>query len=177
MNIVLIGFMGTGKTSVGLDLANHLNWEFIDTDKVIEKNLAMGIPQVFENLGEKAFRQEEKKVVAEVSQLNKKVIATGGGVILDQENVHCLQNNSLLVCLECTPGKIMERIQGDNNRPLLAGKLSVEYITDLLADRAPFYKCAHVYINTSNLMIEEIREIILQELNKRGMVYGDYKEG
>jgi shikimate kinase len=168
-NISLLGFMGTGKTTIGLGLACALGWDFVDTDSLIEQKMGMSIANIFKEFGEKRFRLEEKEVIAETARKVKQVISTGGGVVLDKENIDCLRNNSVLICLEASPDVIYERVGGDNSRPLLRGPNPLKHIRDLLKAREPYYRCADFYVNTSNINIQEAVEKILTELGKWGI--------
>ncbi|MFZ5942802.1 MAG: shikimate kinase [Bacillota bacterium] len=168
-NIALIGFMGTGKTTVGLSVAEYLGWNFIDTDKEIEKRMGMAIPRIFHEYGEERFRLEERLVVQNVSRLQNHVIATGGGVVLNQENINLLRTSSLIVCLKAEASVILERVKKDQSRPLLAVENPLKMINKLLTMREPYYKCADIYIDTSHQEIEAIRGKILDYFNKRGI--------
>jgi len=168
-NIALIGFMGTGKTSVGLCLASALRWEFIDTDSLIEQKMGMSIPEIFQQLGEKRFRSEEKMVVEEVADKDNQVISTGGGVVLNKDNITCLHRSSVLICLKADPQIIFKRVGKDSSRPLLAGKDPIKNIIKLLETRESYYQCADLYIDTSEITIERTAEKILSELSKWGV--------
>ena len=115
MNIVLIGFRGTGKSTVGRLLAKHLERDFIDSDKYIEDSTEKTIKSIFEEDGEEGFRKIEADTIAELSKADNKVISTGGGAVLKEDNVRNLKDNGFLVLLEATPEIIHNRIAQDKN--------------------------------------------------------------
>lgn len=168
-NIALIGFMGTGKTSVGIKLADMLEWSFVDTDKLIEEKMGMPIPDIFEKFDEKRFRFEEKLAVEGVSNNTNQVISTGGGVVLNKDNVVCLKQSALLICLKANPQTILERVGHDSSRPLLAGENPLKIIINLLKLREPYYQCADLYLDTSEMTVQEAANEILYQLQKWGV--------
>ena len=165
-NIALIGFMGTGKTSVGRILAKTIGWDFIDTDEVITRQTGMDISDIFHCYGEQYFRREESKVVELVCRLKRHVIATSGGVILNGENKKLLKENAFLICLLASPEEILKRVKCDYSRPLLEVENPIKIINNLMKIREPYYQCADLFINTSNKNMEEIIEEILPQINK-----------
>ena len=120
--IILTGFMGTGKTTVGKLLADYLNYRFIDTDELIESRNDRSISDIFQELGEEAFREMERAIVKEIAELEGVVISTGGRLMLDPENVNALSRNSRVLCLVATPDEILSRVIADqgHKRPLLS---------------------------------------------------------
>lgn len=174
-NIALIGFMGTGKTTVGLFLAQKLGWEFVDTDKLIAEKLGMDIPDIFQNYGEEYFRFQEKNIIESVCQLKRHVIATGGGAILKDENVKQLKDNTFLICLLASPEDILERVKCDNSRPLLEVEDPLKIIMNLLKIREPYYQCADLFIDTSDKNMDQIAREILIQVKQRGIASGDCK--
>jgi shikimate kinase len=162
MNIVLTGFMCTGKTSVGIKLAEKLNFEYIDTDAEIEKMSGEKIVTIFKNYGEKFFRDLEYKVILEVSKKNYCVISTGGGVVLRKENIDNLRQNGVIVNLTATPETIFNRLkQQPDIRPLLNKPEPLKEIITLMNTREQFYKDCDLQINTDNLSINDVVEKIL----------------
>src|SRR3989344_3609076 len=135
MNIALIGFRGTGKTTLCRKLAKRLGMRFVDTDKEIVKGAGKSIPEIFAEKGEKGFRAIEKKVVEKISAEGNQCIACGGGVVLDNGNVENLKRNSVLILLEARPEKIFARIRRDRNRPALTEKEGIEEVLQLLRER------------------------------------------
>lgn len=151
-NLVLIGFMGTGKTSLGKLLANRLGRGFVDLDQKIEREARMTIPKIFELHGEKYFRELEKKAVREVSERKNLVIATGGGTVKDSENVRLLKSSGVIICLTTEPEEIFRRTERRGERPVLdgGGEERLETIKKLLAEREIFYSQADYTIDTTD---------------------------
>jgi len=168
-NIVLTGFMGTGKNVIGKKLAQELGLKFVNSDDIIEKKKGIIISEIFEKFGEKHFRKLEKKVVKKVAQGKDQVISTGGGVVLDRENVSNLKKNGVIICLWASPEMIRERTEKETHRPLLEGVNREKRIEELLDYRKPFYKKSADYIiDTSHLSVEKVVEKILKYLKHRG---------
>lgn len=139
-NLVLVGFMGTGKTTVGRLLAAELDLELVDTDALIEDRHGP-IPQIFETVGETGFRALEREVAAELGQGGGLVIATGGRMVLDPENERVLSRNGRIFCLTASPDEILRRLGDDIvDRPLLGGDDPERRIVELLAERRPGYR-------------------------------------
>lgn len=118
-NIALIGFMGSGKSTIGRILAKYMDMKFIDIDKMIAAREKKSIPEIFSEKGEQYFRKLERDIVKEESLNNNIVIATGGGVIIDNENIKNLKETSFVVYLDCTIECIYERVKNSKTRPLL----------------------------------------------------------
>lgn len=137
-NIVLCGFMGSGKSTIGKALAEKLNLEFIDTDTLIEENEGMKISQIFEKYGEKYFRECETKLIEKLSQGKGRVIALGGGLAANSENHKFLKNSGKIVFLNCSIEETLKRILGDTTRPLTV--LGKEDIIKRYNERLPIYK-------------------------------------
>ena len=146
MNIVLIGYRGSGKTIVGQELARLLRWPLVDTDAMIEKRAGRTIREIFAEQGEPAFRQLEVDVIAEVSQLDRRVISAGGGAVLRDENIQALKANGRLVWLTAPAEILWSRIQRDAgtraNRPNLTVAGGLEEVRQLLTRRTPIYQAA-----------------------------------
>jgi len=166
-NIVLIGFMGTGKSSVGMKLAQRLKREFVDMDREIETISGMSINDIFRRHGEIRFRSEERLMARKLSQKRNQVIATGGGFVLLKENMKILGDNGIIICLEADPQDIFARVsRKKGTRPLLKKNFQVEDIRNLLQEREPFYACADIRINTSGKDLEMVIAEIIQILRK-----------
>jgi shikimate kinase len=161
-NIVLIGFMGTGKSSVGMRLAQRLKMKFVDMDREIEKITGLSVSDIFKRHGEIRFRSEEKLLVNRLASKNGLVIATGGGVVLDQENMEGLRRNGVIICLEATPTEIFQRVnRRKGTRPLLKKNTQVGDIEEMLQARESFYARADYRINTSDKNPEQISNEII----------------
>ncbi|MFQ5456080.1 MAG: 3-dehydroquinate synthase [Nitrospirota bacterium] len=160
-NIVLIGFMGTGKTKVGSRLAKRLKYGFIDTDKIIEDKEGKTISEIFGRYGEEYFRDIEKKMINDISKYKGSVIATGGGVVLNPANIASLKKNGIIVCLKASPDIILSRTKNNKSRPLLNSEDRISEITRLLKSREPYYANADIVIDTSDISIEKAVEKII----------------
>jgi len=157
---VLVGFMGTGKTCVGKMLAGKLGMTFLDMDDIIVERAEKSIPRIFAEDGEPHFRTVERDLVRELSAESDLVIATGGGVVLDPDNISDFNRSGLTVCLSATPECILDRVEHDTNRPLLAGS-KMEKITEILSTRQPLYDAIPNQIDTTALTTEQVADKIL----------------
>ena len=158
--------MGTGKTAVGKRLANILHMDFYDTDQEIEKVTGMTMNRLYQKYGEIRFRSEEELMLQKLVKKENAIIATGGGMVLDQEIIDKLRQHGILICLTANPDIIYERVKRRNNRPLLKKGNLYENIVKLLQERDNFYKYADFTIDTSNLDFEQIINEILKFLNE-----------
>ncbi|MBI3323828.1 MAG: shikimate kinase [Candidatus Omnitrophica bacterium] len=157
--------MGTGKSAVGKILAKRLNLPFVDLDRKIEKEAGWAIPQIFAAEGEAGFREREARAVREAAELEQHVIATGGGVMLREENIQRLKKSGKLICLTANPDVILQRtLTTLPSRPLLAGHDPRERVDQLLKLRAPFYAQADLTVDTSEKTVEQVAEEILCRL-------------
>jgi len=163
VNLALIGFMGTGKTSVGRLVAEQLRFDYVDTDDMIQTATGRTINDIFKTDGEPAFRTLEEKIVAEFVNRTKTVIATGGGSPTNPKNLASLKKHALVVCLWSSPEKIWERVKNQTHRPLLHDADPQKKIRELLAAREPFYKQADVLLNTD---IRSVREVAQQVVHQ-----------
>jgi shikimate kinase len=148
--------MAVGKSAVGRKLARRLKRRFIDLDKAVEKCEGSKVREIFENKGEPYFRQLEKQALAHVLRDDGQVIATGGGVVLDEDNLRLLQERSLIVCLMADVNAIVRRAGSGNRRPLLMTADKAQRINELLKQRKEYYANAHIQIDTSDLTIDEV---------------------
>lgn len=165
-NIVLVGFMGAGKTAVGKALAGRLNRHFSDLDDEIESSEKRLISAIFQESGEAAFREIEKKCVKYISKRKNLVIACGGGVVLDKENMENLQRNGIMIYLKASPEVIYERTKDYQHRPLLQVADAKKQITELLQVREPLYAQADFTVDTSEKTIIQVVEEILRILKR-----------
>lgn len=161
-NIVLSGFMGTGKTEAGRELARILGWNIIDVDDEIVKAEKMTINEIFAQFGEPAFRDMEAAVIRGISKKKNVIIATGGGAVLRQDNTDALRQNGIVVCLTASPETILKRIGGSSERPLLKVKNPLRKIRELMQARMPFYQKADIVIDTEKKAPREVAVEILE---------------
>ena len=165
-NVVLTGFMGTGKTTVGRALAEALDYEFVDTDELIE--LRHGpISQIFDTRGEDAFRKIERAIAAEVAGRDRQVVATGGRLMLDPENANRLQRNGRVFCLAASPEEVLRRVGPDTGRPLLAGADRLRRIVALYAEREAGY-LEFEQVETVNRTVEQVVADLVARLGGPG---------
>lgn len=163
-NIVLTGFMATGKTSVGKRLAERLGCEFVDLDTLIEAEAGMPIPQLFSERGEAPFRAIEAAMVERVARRERCVIATGGGAVVDPRNLTLLKDSGTMIALVADPATILARVGSATDRPMLQGEDPRVRIEQLLAARACAYAQADVTVDTSTRTVEEVVEFIVRRL-------------
>lgn len=162
-NLALIGFMGTGKTSVGKLVAEQLHLDFLDTDELIQSRTGRTIADIFAKQGEAVFRALERQLVDELAQRTQTLISTGGGLPTNPENLAQLKTHALVVCLWSSPEKIWERVRHQAHRPLLHDPDPQKKIRELLAAREPFYKQADVLVNTDTRSLREVvQQVALQ---------------
>jgi len=161
-NIALIGFMAVGKSAVGRNLAKKLRRRFVDLDRLIEKTVGMKVQEIFVRKGEPYFRQLEKQTLATILQKKGQVIATGGGIIMDEENLTLLRERTLLIGLTASVDVLLSRAGNGSKRPLLKGANRKERIAELLMQRESRYAQADVTIDTSELTLDQVVEKIIQ---------------
>ena len=166
-NIYLVGFMGTGKTAVGRQLAKKKEWQFVDLDDLIELQEKRTISSIFVQDGEPYFRQVEKKVLQKVAKEKKFVVACGGGIVLDKDNLKIMKKTGIIICLSASPQVILERTATYYHRPLLNVSNPKKQIELLLKLRAPYYAQAHQTIDTSQISIGEAVDKILKLVQKK----------
>lgn len=154
-NIFLSGFMGTGKTSVGRELAARMKREFVDLDSLIEKRQGRRITDIFAAEGEAFFRRLEKEALEEVCLSENKVVSCGGGIVIDGGNVSLMKEKGILVCLSASPEVIYARTRGSSCRPLLNVPDPVARIGELLKQRGCYYALADITVDTSGMNVEE----------------------
>jgi shikimate kinase len=159
-NLVLIGFMGSGKTSIGRLVAARLGFDFVDTDAWIEARTGRSVTRLFEEEGEAVFRRHEREAVAAVALMVRTVIATGGGLPVDPANLASLREHALLICLWAGPETIWERVRRQVHRPLLRTADPQARIRELLAEREPFYRQADVLVNTQSRSIQQVAQYV-----------------
>ena len=166
-NIIITGFSGTGKSLVAREVAKQLGWDSIDTDNEIVSLAKKPIAEIFSNDGEEKFRELERVVIKRASRQSHRVIATGGGAIVDPQNRSQLVHNGFLVCLEARPETIYQRLfqegsHGPEIRPLLEGDNPLEHIRQLKAQRQPYYDDVDLVINTDDLSIDAVAKEVVK---------------
>lgn len=155
--------MGTGKSSVGRIVADALQFEFVDTDAMIEAQSGRTIPEIFAQAGEAVFRKLEEQTVAQLASRQKLVISTGGGLVMNPCNLTSLQTHALVVCLWASAETIWERVSTQTHRPLLQTSDPLGKIKELLEQRGPTYRKADVLIHTG---LRSPREVALQVIHQ-----------
>jgi len=154
--------MAVGKSAVGRNLAKRLRRRFVDLDRMIEKRTGLKVREIFEQKGEPYFRALEKQSLAELVQQPGQVIATGGGVVMDEESLRLLKDKTLLICLSASTTTILARVGNGTKRPLLTkGPNRRERIEELLALRGDRYAQAHVTVDTSGLTLDQVVDRIV----------------
>ncbi len=161
-NIVLVGFMGTGKTTIATAVANRLKMRYVSTDDLIEKKEKRTINEIFQKSGESYFRDVESSVIRDVSCMEGLVIDTGGGSVMREENMSYLKSGGIVVCLSADEDAVMERTKKYKHRPLLNVEDPKRRIRDLLAKRAPFYAKADHTIDTGKFTAKQVVEKIVE---------------
>ena len=172
--VFLIGFMGSGKTTIGRYIAQDMNWEFIDMDSYFEHKHNCTISQFFAEYGEDKFREAEHEVVCELASKQNAVIATGGGAPCYFDNIEVMRRAGLTIYIDVEPSDLAKRLKSAKaNRPLLANKTDdelLDYITTKLAEREPYYRKAHMTVDGEHLPFSTYRTLISmfpdEELNK-----------
>ncbi len=162
-NIVLTGFMGTGKTEAGRILSQRLGYALVDADTEIEKEQGMAITEIFKQYGEPKFREIESDVIRRLSEMEDTVISTGGGAVLRQENMDNLRKKSVIVCLTASPETILKRTSNNNDRPLLQVEDPLQKIKELLEFRKPYYEKADIMIDTEGKSPLQVAEEIIEK--------------
>jgi shikimate kinase len=155
-NIILTGFMGVGKTSVGTRLAKDIGFTFVDTDDLIEADQRMTITDIFAKFGEPRFRDIESRIVQQVMAGENQVVSTGGGAVIRDGNRTAFKKAGLVVCLSARPEVIYERIKHEMHRPLLQTPDPLSKIKELLESRAAFYAQADMIIDTSEKTVDDV---------------------
>jgi shikimate kinase len=169
--VALVGMPGSGKSTVGRQLARQLRLEFVDSDTVIEQRLGMPIRDWFALNGEDAFRDVEQAVIDELSQGRRMVLATGGGAVLRPENRAALQQHCQVIYLRSTPEELFRRLRHDTQRPLLQVRDPLKRLRDLYRERDPLYReTCHYTIETGRPSVPTLVNMILMQLELAGLV-------
>ncbi|MGE4266668.1 MAG: shikimate kinase [Deferribacterales bacterium] len=170
-NIYLIGFMGTGKSTVGKILADEFKMKFVDTDKLVEEMTGRSIGEIFEESSEEDFRKFETDVLREITEEKGMIVSTGGGIVVTRGNLELMKNSGLVFTLIADAATIHERLKKDDTcRPLLEVAEPLDEIKRLLFERAAFYINAHHIIETSDITpreaADQIIAVLREELSK-----------
>ncbi|NLP10745.1 shikimate kinase [bacterium] len=150
-NIYLLGFMATGKSRIGRELAQRLRWPYVDTDQCIEQSTGHSISEIFRLHGEAAFRELESATIRQVAGRSRQVVSLGGGAIMRPENWRVIHESGLTICLTASVDTIVQRVQRKDNRPLLRGRTQeelVKKIQALLDERLPYYQRADFFFES-----------------------------
>lgn len=173
VKIACVGLPGSGKSTIGRQLAKRLELPFIDSDQVIEQRIACSIREFFEREGESAFRDIEEVVIGELTDGGACILATGGGAILRQTNRHHLHQRTHTVYLHSSPEEVFRRLRNDQNRPLLQVSDPLARLQDLYSVRDPWYReTAHFVVETGRPSVATLVNTIMMQLELAGIVPG-----
>lgn len=165
-NIILIGFMGVGKTSVATRLSEKLAMQIVETDREIVEREGMSIPEIFSSHGEEYFRDRETEVFRDIKDSHQMIISAGGGAVLRDENVKNMKSNGVIILLTATPATILARVRDNTDRPLLNGNMNEEYISSMMERRrARYEEVADLKIDTTGKTVQEVCEAIIEALH------------
>lgn len=166
-NIALIGFMGTGKSTVGRIVAEQLGFRFVDTDELIEERTGRKITDIFEGFGEQAFRDLERQLLGDALGWTRTVISAGGGLAAQPGNIDQLKQHALVVCLWASAETIWERVRTQTHRPLLQTPDPQAKIRELLAEREPFYRQADLLIRSDQRGARQVAQQIIHHFREQ----------
>ena len=170
MNLFLIGYRCSGKTTIGKSIAKTIDWSFVDSDLLVIKKNGKSIKDIIDTAGWDAFRRMERSVLKQICKNDRQVVATGGGVVLDADNIKAMKNSGTVVWLGANAATIQKRMRQDKNtadfRPALTDKGQMAEIEDMLLQRKPYYESASdIFIHTDDVPIDEITRKILEKLS------------
>lgn len=160
--------MGTGKTTVGRRVAEMLNIPFFDIDQMIERQSGSSVAQLFNQIGERGFRQLESEVIETLSSQEQAVIATGGGALINPKNRKILEREALLVCLTARTETVLERLKDDLARPLVAGDDRSRKVERLMQERQAVYSLCPIQVVTDGKTIAQVAEEVVQRVRSHG---------
>jgi len=169
-NLVLIGYRATGKTSIGARLAEILHRPFVDLDQVLVQESGQPIADIVAQDGWTEFRRQEKELVARFRHTQGQVLATGGGVILDPDNIAALQENGIIIWLTADPDTIQSRLAQDQprDRPSLTGRNTIQEVAEVLEARLPLYKAAaQITVDTAHRDLDQVVELVLAAIKAK----------
>ena len=168
--VALIGLMGAGKTTLGRHFAKSLSIDFVDSDEEIVKRAGISIREIFELGGEEKFRNIEQRVMVEILKRPPMVLSTGGGAFISPHNREILNSNAITIWLRAKPETLISRMENLKNRPLLAKGDPLLTLSDLHREREPYYRRAHVVIDTDNLSSGQSLKTLASELKERNIL-------
>ncbi|MFA5342767.1 MAG: shikimate kinase [Kiritimatiellia bacterium] len=161
-NIILVGFMGTGKTTIGRALADRLKRDFVDMDVELEARAGKPIPRIFAEDGEPVFRRMERDLAVELARRANLIVAAGGGIVLNPGNIRDFSATGRVICLKAAPDEILRRVSGSSRRPLLEQGDKNERIRNLLKARQPLYDAIPEQVDTTGKNVDEIVAEVLK---------------
>ena len=164
MNILLIGFMGSGKSTIGRKLAKLLEYSFVDTDSAIEEDQGCSVAEIFKYGGEECFRKMETRLLQKLKNVENSVIATGGGIVLREQNQRLLQEIGKRVYLNVPQEELQQRLKYDRNRPLLKKKDSETVVQKMMKERVLLYEQAEYIVDTGQRSPQKIASEIINKL-------------
>jgi shikimate kinase len=172
MNLFLIGYRCSGKTTIGKSIAGTIDWSFVDSDLLVIKENGKSIKAIIDTAGWGAFRRMEHSALKQICADDGQVVATGGGVVLDEANIQAMKTSGMVVWLEATAETIQKRMLQDKNtgnfRPALTDKGRMEEIEDMLLQRKPHYESASDFsVQTDDVAVDEITTIIIQQIKDK----------
>ncbi len=167
-NIYLVGFMGTGKSTIAKRLQRFLPFQIVEMDEAIERVEAMTIPEIFEKKGEEGFRKAESQLLSIIAKEKNQIISCGGGIVLKPENIAIMKESGTVVRLTSSPEIIFERVNRNNNRPLVKGK-DLSDIQNMISDREKYYAdAADIVVDSGEQSPEEVASEIVKQLALAG---------
>ena len=169
-NLVLTGFMGTGKTAVGREVARRLKRRFVDLDEEIVRAAGRSIPRIFAEEGESGFRAWERRVAREHGHARGLVVATGGGLVLQPEAMGWLAAGGMVVCLDASVPEILRRVGRSRNRPLLQSADRERQVRELLDQRRPLYEAVEPHVATDGLTRDQVAEAVIRLAEAGGLI-------
>ncbi|MGD2037303.1 MAG: shikimate kinase [Desulfobacterales bacterium] len=174
MNLFLIGYRCSGKTTIGKSIATTIGWSFVDSDIWVIKTCGKSIQDIIDTEGWNAFRRLERSTIKQICTHDRQVVATGGGVVLDADNIKAMKTSGMVVWLGASAGTIRKRMLEDKNsrhfRPALTERGRIEEIEGMLLERKPYYeKASDFFIDTNGVPVKEITQTIIEKLNQKGI--------
>ena len=168
-NIFLIGYMGTGKSTVAAFISKEYGLDVMEMDEMLVQKEKMSISDIFRTHGEEYFREVETNLLKEICMLKNQVVSCGGGVVLRSQNIEEMKRCGTIVLLSASPETILERVKEDGSRPLLQGNKNLAFITDMLEQRRPKYEgAADIVVQTDGKSVSNICKEIFDEIERRG---------